>query len=331
MNIRRFILFGIAAVTMICAASCKKDKGESLPYLDGVPQFSLPAYGSAGEVFEFVAGGVSADNGSEVDYYWTASPIQNSRDTSHIYKLTLTDTLCTVSVTCVGFAKDYYSSSTTKTITIINPDRVKGSVQGITTDPEKDFTFTDPRDGFEYRCTTIGSKDWFKDNLSYRKYGRPLEGCPATADVFGMIYNWEEASNACPEGWHVSTLQDWADAADAAAGTTGTGAKDMFTGVAGKMMCNATFNLNAMWEYSSYVKITNDSRLSLLPIGFANIGSLKDEYSSFGTYATFWTADEKDGESAFYRYIYFDQDDVLLGSADKKSFGASVRCVRDHE
>ena len=85
MNIRRFILFGTAAVTMICAASCKKDKGESLPYLDGVPQFSLPAYGSAGEVFEFVAGGVSADNGSEVDYYWTASPIQNSRDTSHIH------------------------------------------------------------------------------------------------------------------------------------------------------------------------------------------------------------------------------------------------------
>ena len=103
----------------------------------------------------------------------------------------------------------------------------------------------------------------------------------------------------------------------------------MLSNVAGKMMGDATFNLNTMWEYSANVRITNESGLGILPVGFANVGALKDEFYSMYQYATFWTSDMKDDETAYYRYIYFDQNDVLLGSADKKSFGASVRCVRN--
>ena len=330
MNIRRFILSGVAAASIICIPSCNKDKTKELPYLTGLPQFSLPVFGTSGEVFEFKSGGVTADDDSEVRYYWYASPIQPKKDTCDVYKLVLTDSLCTVKLTCVAFAKGYNTTSYSEEITIVNPDRDNGSIQGITMDPEKDFIFTDPRDGFEYRCTTIGSKAWFKDNLAYRKHGRPQEGCLATADIFGMLYTWEEAmDNACPEGWHVSSLQDWADAADAAKGTTGTDKKDMLNGVAGKMMGDATFNFNPMWEYSANVRITNESGLGILPVGFANVGALKDEFYSMYQYATFWTSDMKDDETAYYRYIYFDQNDVLLGSADKKSFGASVRCVRN--
>ena len=135
MNIRRSILLGIAAASMICASSCNKDKNESLPYLTGTPQFSLPVFGTTGDTFEFKSGGVSADDGSEVRYYWYASPIQPKMDTCDVYKLVLTDSLCTVKLTCVAFAKGYNSSSYSEEITIVNPDRVNGSIRGIPADP----------------------------------------------------------------------------------------------------------------------------------------------------------------------------------------------------
>ena len=36
-----------------------------------------------------------------------------------------------------------------------------------------------------------------------------------------------------------------------------------------------------------------------------------------------------DAEKALYRYIYVKQPDIYLGQADKSSFAASVRCVRE--
>lgn len=330
MNVRRYILPGIAALSLVCVCSCKKDENEESLYLDGVPEFSLPAYGEAGDVFEFTAKGVRNSDNTEIGYFWYTKPSISTRDTTIVYRITLPDTLCNVTLTCSAFAKGYYNSSTSKTISIVSPDRENGSLQGILFDITKDFIFTDPRDGFEYRCTTVGGKDWFKDNLSYKQAGRPLENCKATANLFGHLYTWEEAKDACPEGWRVSTLQDWADAAKEASGKD-FDPKATFTGVAGDFLCEATINGEDMWEYSKNVRITNKLRLCALPLGFVNIGSLKDSFESIYEYAAFWAADQKDTDQAYYRYIYFDQNDVLLGSADKKSFGASVRCVRDHE
>lgn len=330
MDIKKYILMPLAVVMLCLFASCKKDKQETYEYLNGAPRFSLPAFGEAGETFSFKAGGVTADDGSKVTYYWYANPISTARDTSDTYSITLPDTLCTVTVNCVAYADGYYNSSTSRDITIVRAGRTNGSITGLDAQAERDFMFTDPRDGHEYMCTTIGSKDWFRENLAYKGTGTPLANCEATSDVFGRFYNWQEASTSCPEGWRLSTLDDWADAAAVALGER-PGPQDRIYSVAGAFMGNIYFNGNKMWEYWPAVKITDQTGLSIIPLGYANRMESDTEFKSMYDYAAFWTADGKDADQAYYRYFFEESPDMFIASASKNSFVANVRCVRDRQ
>lgn len=334
MKFHRIILIASVLLSAFCAVSCKDDdEEETPPYLNGLPQFDLPAYGKVGDTFHFTGSGAKDADGKAASYYWYATPCSSTRDTSLTYDLTLPDTLCTVSLTCVAFAKGYSNTTTTKDITIVKPGWNTGSVTGMLFNVGKDFQFTDSRDGHVYWCSTIGKKDWFKENLAYKTpESKPLENCDITTELFGLFYNWEEAAAACPDGWRVSTLEDWADAAAALTGNEFTTDGTMYS-VAGEFMGDMYFNGEKMWEYWPEVKITNKSGLCIMPVGYATISTQGPaQFSSVQSgYAAFWTAEEKNSEMGYYRYIYEEHPDIFLGNADKKSFGASVRCVRDHE
>ena len=331
MDIKRYTLAGIAFLTVLALFSCKKDETETYNYLGGVPEFSLPEYGVAGDSFSFKAKGVTADDkDAEVKYYWYANPIKTAKDTSMTYSITLPDTLCTVTVYCVGFADGYYSSSTSHSITIVKPDRVNGSISGISFDETRDFKFTDPRDGHEYWCTTVGSTDWFRENLAYKGSGTALANCEATSDVFGHFYTWDEAVTACPEGWRLSGLGEWADAAAVILGER-PDPMSRFYSAAGGFMGKVRFNGNEMWEYWPKVDITDQLGLSMVPLGYAVKQESNARFNSMYDYAAFWTADEKDAEQAYYRYFYDESPDLFMGHSDKSSFAANVRCVRDHQ
>ena len=328
MHINRIIL--ISAIAAFALTSCKGDENEKLKYLTGEPEFTIPAYGVSGDRFELPAKGVTAEDGTTVKYYWYAEPISTHRDTVPVYYVNLTDTLCTVTVHCVAFAEGYNPSSTSHTITVISSDRKKGSIKGLDFDQSKDFTFTDPRDGREYWCTTVKGTDWFKENLAYRGAGVPLENSEETSDVFGRFYTWDEAVKACPEGWRMSSLGDWSDAASVILGEN-PDPKDRFLSIAGGFMGNIYFNGQRMWEYWPKVSITDDLRLSMTPMGYALKRETGAAFKSQFDYAAFWTSDEKDAEQAYYRYFYDESPDLFIGSAVKSSFAASVRCVRDHQ
>lgn len=331
MKLHSILILTASILAGFCMVSCHKDDEETLPYLTGSPDLTLPAYGAPGDSFSFSASGVTDDDGKEPDgYYWYASPIKPAKDTSKTYSITLTDTLCTVTVTCGAYKDGYYSTSTSKSITIVRGGHENGSITGLEFDEEKDFKFTDSRDGREYWCTTIGDKDWFKENLAFTGAGVAMENCPAAAGVFGMFYTWSEAKTACPEGWRVSSLQDWADAVSAITGKSFKAKEKMYS-IAGEFMGDLYFNGAKMWEYWPDVKITGTSELSVMPAGYASILSNgRGDFSSLNEYAVLWTGDEKDEDQGYYRYIYMEQPDILIGSAGKDSFGASVRCVRDH-
>ena len=329
MQLRRYIAFAMAALTCLCAVSCGDDDDDEYLSLTGSPEFEIPIYGVPGDTFTLSAKGVTCDDEDVViSYYWSAKPLQTTLDTASVYTVTLTDTICTVTVSCTAYASGYYSSSTSHTIDILGLDKVNGSVKGKTFDSQKDFVYTDPRDGSEYWCTTIGGTQWFKENLAYKEMGTAVEDCPVTAPLFGMLYTWEEAQKACPEGWRVTSLQDWADAAQVASGSA-FDPKENFYSIAGVFMGQTYFNDTLMWEYWPDVKVTNSLGLDIMPIGYATVGASKAEYSEMYNYATLWTSDERDEDLGFYRYIYVEKPDMMLGSADKKSFAASVRCVRD--
>ena len=331
MDIKRYILAGLALVAALSLASCKKDETETLEYLDGSPEFSLPLFGVAGDSFTFKAKGVTAPKKDvTVKYYWYANPIQTAKDTSMAYSITLPDTLCTITVYCVGFADGYQSSSSSSSITIVKPGKENGSISGLSFDEAKDFKFTDSRDGHEYWCTTVGSTDWFKENLAWKGAGTPLANCDATSEVFGRFYTWDEAMHSCPEGWRLSSLDEWADAASVILGERPDPAARFYS-AAGGFMGDLCFKGIKLWEYWPKVKITNQLGLCMVPLGYAVKREKDAEFRSLYEYAAFWTADEKDGEQAFYRYFYDESPDLFMGHSDKASFAANVRCVRDHQ
>ena len=94
-------------------------------------------------------------------------------------------------------------------------------------------------------------------------------------------------------------------------------------------MVDARFLGTRMWEYWPQVKITNKSGFSVLPVGYANDSGSSPKFTGLNSYAMLWTSTSDSEDYGFCRYIYVKQNDVLVGARDKKSFRASVRCIKD--
>jgi uncharacterized protein (TIGR02145 family) len=88
-------------------------------------------------------------------------------------------------------------------------------------------TFTDTRDGQEYRTIEVGGKVWLAENFNFDSgegtwcYAKNPENC----EKWGRLYTLEAARAAVPEGWHLPTVEEW----DAAIESFG-GEKEAFLG-----------------------------------------------------------------------------------------------------
>ena len=65
-------------------------------------------------------------------------------------------------------------------------------------------TFTDKRDGRNYSWVKVGKQIWMTDRLAYGKR------YPVLHEHF--LYSIDELVGASPEGWHISTYDDWIEA-----------------------------------------------------------------------------------------------------------------------
>ncbi len=342
MHKSRIIFAALATFTLVAALSCKKDDDDtSLPSLDGTLSFKeIPSFVSPQEEVTFTLGGVTHPDGDKIGYSVTVTEGYNTvKDTledgvmSFTYKFCdreyfKADTLRSVTVSASAFADGYYSSSTgTKTITIVRGGMFGGSINGLL--PRSgDETVT--ADGVTYYACKVGEATWLRRNVAVAGKGTPYSNAPAMLDVFGSYMNWEDAKTACPTGYRLPTDADWT-ALGKALGAEDAKEHGVIAGIAGKMMVNATFNYEEtiLWTYWPQVKITDESGLSVLPCGYANVGGKTGRFSGVNEFAAFWTADEADGDKAWYRYINDKEPDLYAGTADKASFGASVRCVKE--
>ena len=353
-KLSQLLLTGMIALSVI---SCKKDDdGTTTPSLDGHMSFSIPAYVKPGATVTLTPKGVSHPDDKGIGYYWRVTPTMVKSDTTRFengldksgnpsdgsFTFTFSDTLKTYTVGGYAYAKGYVSKSKEVTCTVVSGG-VNESITNIGIDSSTPF---EEVDGKKYYYTSVGNTDWMIQNMDNIAAGAPYSNCTAMSDVFGRYYSYEEALTVCPEGWTLPSEEDWTALA-AAAGAEGEIAPySNISGIAAALMGNAYFNGTRLWDYWPEVgDITNKSGISMIPAGYAMLGNKNsspkaDEFYDYNypnaifkgymEYAAFWTADTVESEEgmAYYRYIIAQQPDLMIGKADTRSFGASVRCIR---
>jgi uncharacterized protein (TIGR02145 family) len=170
--------------------------------------------------------------------------------------------------------------------------------------------FTDSRDNKVYRKVTIGGQTWMAENLNYVAnnsvcYENNADNCA----IYGRLYNWETAKNACPAGWHLPSDAEWKTLTDFVGGK----------GIAGTKLKSSTGWIEKKG------KVTNDYLFSALPGGF---GDSKDGFGFAGYFGFWWSATEKDASYAWCWNMFYSTDNVGRDKKDE-TLQFSVRCVQD--
>jgi uncharacterized protein (TIGR02145 family) len=190
-------------------------------------------------------------------------------------------------------------------------------------------------DGNVYTTVIIGTQEWMDENLKVTHYrnGEPIQKVtdgtqwsdlttgaycwydndePTYGETYGALYNWftvDDSRNLCPTGWHVPSDGEWTTLSDYLGGTWEAGVK---------MKSSSGWNNNGNG--------TNESGFTALPGGertnngtFYNIGNR-------GIWCSTSTTEDVD----FFLWHWLQYNLQYLGVGwSHKTFGTSVRCVRD--
>ena len=201
-------------------------------------------------------------------------------------------------------------------------------------------------DNYDYETVQIGPQCWFAENLrtehyangdaipgnlsvsgwtstssgAQTVYGEGSSSCygecdeVANLEAYGRLYNWyavDDSRGLCPSGWHVPTDGEWTELTDFLGGSS----------VAGTALKSSPSD-EPSWNG------TNTSGFSALP-GGGREGYYGD-FIAEGNNSFWWSASLNGTSYAWYRFLFFDSDDVYRFS-DGYSLrnGFSVRCLRD--
>ena len=339
MNFNRTIIATLA-VLALAFTSCKKEEEESYFTFMGNIEFEeyIPSYLAPGDVITMTPSGVSKDpedpDTPTIKFSFLAKPFMTTRDTAAVWTFTVPDSLCTMTLSVYATATGYNLMSSEYEMVIVDPAK---SLSNVTYN-RLGGTFTDPRDSRKYPFTRIAGKDWMEKNLAYCGFGKAYmsikdSGYDAMTDIFGMYYTWEEAMQACPEGWRLPSDQEWTEMCQTLTDTP-LSSLQTFPGIASKLMSNARLNNERLWTYYTITKPQPEaSYINLLPVGFANISGDVYYFESSLSSAAHWTSTECDSEKAYVRYMYNNSKnaDVQAHPLYKDFVATTVRCIRDSQ
>jgi uncharacterized protein (TIGR02145 family) len=172
--------------------------------------------------------------------------------------------------------------------------------------PENNDFFIDPRDGKKYKIIEIGGQIWMAENLNYNVPNSWCNRC----ETYGRLYNYDEAKNACPLGWHLPSDTEWTTLTDYLGGETVAGGKLKST---------------SGWISPNY-KATNSSGFTALPAGARGISGIFDPIGHTGYW---WTSTDGNGGAGWYRFMSYYYCDVYRGGYAEQDKGFSVRCIKN--
>lgn len=168
--------------------------------------------------------------------------------------------------------------------------------------------FIDSRDGKEYKIVQIGTQWWMAENLNFNS---PKSWC-IECETFGRLYNFEEALNACPEGWHLPSDLEWTILVTTQGGLTSAGGKLKETGI-------------THWKKPNKFA-SNESGFSAIPHGYRSINGIVNFENKIGFW---WTSTENAELNSWSFRIDYDKNSVTR-QISNKDVGISVRCIKDH-
>ena len=327
MNFRKLI---VAAFVTLGALACKKEGTSTVsPSLEGMLDIKgLPEFVSPGQTVSLTPEGIIHPEGGDITYTWKVSPTKPKTETGYQYNFTFSDTLQTCTIYCSASAEGYSGASLSLYATVVKGG-INGSIKGI------DFPTGDnvPAKDGTYYFKQIGSQTWMMNNVAEKDYGKAYRNSEVMSDVLGRYYSYADAVAVCEslssssETWALPTIEDWRTLESHIKSSIESD-PTMGKSLAAALMADATFNSNTMWQYRPEVgDITNASGFSALPAGYTNLKGAS--FDGVNEYAAFWTATEgAKADEAYSVYLYYNQPDLFVGSRDKESFGASVRCIR---
>lgn len=198
-------------------------------------------------------------------------------------------------------------------------------------------------DGNRYASVLIGTQCWTKSNLRVAVgtlgVSSPTSNTFSSTEpyyyvnpdkdtaVYGYLYNWPAAMQACPSRWHLPTNEEWiameqtlttVDVSDTAIGYYGNSA--------GKLAGGDTTDWNvsnvAGAPGNMYYADRNATGFSAVPAGYwwREVKNVRED-------AFFWTSSEVETGHAWRRCISFESAKVHRYKPTKPN-GMSVRCVK---
>lgn len=186
----------------------------------------------------------------------------------------------------------------------------KQVVDGNNENASEEMSFVDPRDGQSYKYAKIGFQLWMAENLKTKKgQWNCYDDNPENCEKYGMLYDWNTANNACPEGWHLPMSQEW---------------DELFTYVGGRDKAGTALKSKEDWLNGAG---SNSVDFSVLPAGAMNDKKL---FVNRGYSAFFWSSTESKREMVEIIGFNHENQFVSVGQS-AKYFKFSVRCVKDRD
>jgi uncharacterized protein (TIGR02145 family) len=180
-------------------------------------------------------------------------------------------------------------------------------------------TYTDSRDNQTYSIVTIGSLTWFAENLNYETSNSWwYDNTEENGDIYGRLYTWEAAQEVCPEGWRISSEDDWETL-------------ELYMGMSPADVALSDYRgtdegkrLKASILWSNDITGTDEVGFSALPGGARNSDG---SFHYLNTYVGWWTNKDAPPNGGGHRFLGSGEDGI--GRSDyNKEYGFSVRCVK---